>query len=330
MGHVPGGLVFAVDDLDLNKGIARSNGQLRFSTGYGDARHVPSILVENHSLKPYRQRVLGTYVMIESALRLLAREKAGLRAAIASDRTARPHEIALDWKARSEPPQTIDFAAVEWRTEQSPVSGGTRVVWTGKPQTLRIPLYLADAPAATATRPRAYWIPPAWPEVVERLQAHGIRVERITAPREVDVESYRLGEPRLEAAPFEGHVRVTATATPERRHERFPAGSVRVVTDQPLGDLAMLLLEPGSVDSFFQWGFFDEALQQTEYVEGYAMEPMAAAMLAEDPALKAAFEAALAKDAKLAADPKARLQWLYMRTPFFDPRWGLYPVSREP
>jgi len=57
---------------------------------------------------------------------------------------------------------------------------------------------------------------------------------------------------------------------------------------------------------------------------------MAAAMLAEDPALKAAFEAALAADAKLAADPKARLQWLYMRTPFFDPRWGLYPVSREP
>jgi hypothetical protein len=195
---------------------------------------------------------------------------------------------------------------------------------------MRLPLFLADAPAATATRPRAYWILPAWTEVAERLEAHGIRVERIAQPREVDVESYRLRDPKFEAAAFEGHVRVTATPSLERRRERFPAGSVRVSTDQPLGDLALLLLEPGSPDSFFQWGFFDEALQQTEYVEGYAMEPMASAMLEEDPALAAEFAAALTADAKLAADPKARLQWLYARTAFFDERWGLYPVAREP
>ena len=329
-GHVPGGLVFPVDDLDLAKGIGRGNAQLRFSTGYADARHLPMVLVENHSLKPYRQRVLGTYVLVESALRLLARDKALLRAVIASDRARRAPEVALDWKARTGPPQTIDFAGVSYRTEPSAVSGGPRVVWTGQPQAMRLPLFMADAPTATARRPRAYWVPPAWPEVVERLRAHGIRVERLAAPREVDVEAYRLRDPKLDPAPFEGHVRLTATATPEKRHERLTAGWTRVSTDQPLGDLALLLLEPGSADSFFQWGFFDEALQQTEYVEGYAMEPMAAAMLAEDPALKAEFEAALKADDKLAADPKARLQWLYMRTPFFDPNWGLYPVFREP
>ena len=94
--------------------------------------------------------------------------------------------------------------------------------------------------------------------------------------------------------------------------------------------LAVLLLEPASPDSFFQWGFFDEALQPTEYVEAYVMEPMAEAMLAEDAALKAEYEAALAADPRLAADPKARLQWLYARTPFFDERWAVYPVMREP
>src|SRR6185369_14629309 len=142
----------------------------------------------------------------------------------------------------------------------------------------------------------AYWIPPAWPEVIERLEAHGIRVERIAEAREVDVEAYRLTDAKLEAAPFEGHVRVKATAAAETRHERLAKGSARVSTDQPLGDLAMLLLEPASPDSFFQWGFFQEALQPTEYVEGYVMEPMAEAMLAEDAALKAQYEAALAAD----------------------------------
>jgi hypothetical protein len=106
----------------------------------------------------------------------------------------------------------------------------------------------------------------------------------------VDVEAYRLADAKLEAASFEGHVRVTATAVPEARHERLARGAARVSTDQPLGDLAVLLLEPASPDSFFQWGFFHEALQPTEYVEGYVMEPMAEAMLAEDAALKARYE----------------------------------------
>ena len=44
----------------------------RFSHGYGDLRRLPTVLVENHSLKPYRQRVLGTYVLLEATLKALA------------------------------------------------------------------------------------------------------------------------------------------------------------------------------------------------------------------------------------------------------------------
>ena len=44
----------------------------RYSNGWGAAAHVPTILIENHSLKPHEQRVLGTYVFIEEAMRLLA------------------------------------------------------------------------------------------------------------------------------------------------------------------------------------------------------------------------------------------------------------------
>jgi hypothetical protein len=34
-----------------------------------------SILVENHSLKPFKQRVLGTYILLESTLSLWQRRK---------------------------------------------------------------------------------------------------------------------------------------------------------------------------------------------------------------------------------------------------------------
>jgi hypothetical protein len=122
---------------------------------------------------------------------------------------------------------------------------------------------------------------------------------------------------------------VTATATRERRRERFPAGSVRVSTDQPLGTLAVLLLEPSSPDSLFQWGFFNSILSPTEYVEGYIMEPMAEKMLADDPKLAEEFRRRIATDEAFRGDARARLQWLYERTPFYDERARLYPVGRE-
>ena len=91
----------------------------------------------------------------------------------------------------------------------------------------------------------------------------------------------------------------------------------------------MLLLEPASPDSFFQWGFFVDACSPTEYVEAYIMEPMAERMLGADPALKAEFERRLKEDAAFAASAEQRLAFFYRRTPFFDERHLLYPVARE-
>ncbi|MFO6129221.1 hypothetical protein, partial [Pseudomonas aeruginosa] len=50
-------------------------------------------------------------------------------------------------------------------------------------------------------------------------------------------------------------------------------------------------------------------------------------MLAEDPALKAAFDKRLREDKAFAADPQARLQWFYQRTPFHDVNAFVYPVG---
>jgi hypothetical protein len=115
----------------------------------------------------------------------------------------------------------------------------------------------------------------------------------------------------------------------ETQTETFPAGSVRVPTDQSLGELVVAMLEPGSNDSLFHWGFFSEILQRTEYIEGYVVAPLAERMLAEDPVLKNEFEARLAADPEFGTDPAARLQWIYERSPFRDSRYLLYPVGIE-
>lgn len=329
-GHIPGPLIFAIDNGDLTKGLAEWLGSPRFSNSYGDACHLPTVLVENHSLKPYDQRVLGTYVLLESTLRLLGDAAAGssLREAIADDRAQRRDEIPLSFGPSSQP-DTIDFLGIAFTREASQISGGEWIRYTGKPERMTLPYIKLNAPTETVSRPRAYWVPAAWPEVIDRLDAHGIRMERLEEPRDVEVELYRIGEHTLGTAPFEGRVQVAATTSIERHRRRYAPGSVRVPTDQPLGNLAVLLLEPGSPDSFFQWGFFLDILQRTEYVEAYAMELVGRDMLARDAALRAEFEAALAADAEFAASPRDRLQWLYRRSPYYDREHLLYPVGRE-
>lgn len=333
-GHIPGPLVSARDDRDLNKGLGSGTFLPRFSHSYGDLRHLPSVLVENHSLKPYRQRVLGTYVLLESTLGTLGSRATGLQEAIAADRAARPASLPINSSRGGGGQTAMDFLGIGYETYVSPATGGAEVRWLGTPKVYpRLPVFL-DQPGTKLVRPTAYWVPVTKPEVIARLKLHGILMEPVSAGRTVRVEMYRLVDPQPQRAegslhPYEGRHTLTTRVQGEVRTESFPAGSVRVPTDQPLGELAVALLEPESNDSLLAWGFFLEILQRTEYIEGYALAPMAERMLADDPKLKAEFEARLAKDAKFAANPTARLQWFYERSRFYDDRYLLYPIGVE-
>ncbi len=366
-GHVPGPLTFGFNGRDMTAGTVAWTASPRFSNGWGDARHLPTVLVENHSLKPYNQRVLGTYVLLESALTTLGRGFRDLRAARAKDEQSprrganegsprrganegsprrganegsprrganegSPEEIVLAWGyARPDQLPTTRFKGVRSELYLSPISGAPEVRWTGEPVVEEIPVYAKTEARVSVRRPTRYYIPAAWHVIAEKLEQQGIEVARLETPATVEVEMIRLPDAALDVdnTPFEGRARYTSGAPiPRRRSLDLPAGSFRVDTGQALGTLAVLMLEPESPDSLFQWGYFAAILQRTEYVEGYVMEPTAHAMLAADPALAAEFEQKLLADRDFAADPRARLQWFYRKTPFFDSRHRLYPVAR--
>jgi hypothetical protein len=330
-GHIPGELVFGVDDRNPRAGLSDGGLGERFSNGWGSAAHVPTILIENHSLKPHEQRVLGTYVFLETAMRLLAERGDALRVAVEQDRGLRPTEILANFEPTEEPVHTREFLGIRYETYESAASGRTEIRWLGQPdpEPWMMPFY-GSRPTLTLTRPDAYWVPSYRADVIERLRLHGVRMEVLDAPRTVPVQMLRLEEPRVSGRTSEGHVPITVeTVTTEDRDWTYPAGSVRVPTDQPLGDLVVLALEPQSSESFFAWGMFPEILNRVEYIEAYAIAPLAERMLAADPHLRAAFERRLAEDAAFAADGDARLGWFYERTPFYDERYRLYPIGRE-
>lgn len=327
-GHIPGPLIFALDNTDIRKGMSLWQPSPRFSNGYGDARHLPTILVENHSLKPFKQRVLGTYVLLEQTLKTVGEEATNLKSAIAEDQQRAPALLTLKW-ASAALPKGWDFKGIDYRLETSPITGADVVRWTGEPKLYpNLPVMADTVPEIQVTRPSAYYIPAQWTEVIDRLSLHGIHTSRLTQATELNLQQYTLSNPAFNTKAFEGRLTVKAAATITNVTSTLPAGTVKVSTDQPLGELAILLLEPQSPDSLLQWGFFNPIFTRTEYIEDYAVEPLAAKMLKEDPKLQAEFNHALENPA-FAADPEARLRWFYERSPYYDTHYLKYPVYRS-
>lgn len=337
-GHEPGGLIFAANGKDMQDGFLTWVGDPRYSNGYGDAIHLPTVLVENHSLKPYKRRVLGTYVLLAATLELLGKESESLSAATRKARQRRLATVPLGFKQGDSPlTEQVLFKGIGSERYHGPVSGDEVVRWTGQSsdQTLA-KIYIAE-PTIKVQRPAAYIIPTQWGDIAERISLHGVKVERLSAPLTRQVEMYRLANATIASPtdwtpnPFEGHIRIDPGQVVKQTLEvTFPVGSYFISTDQPLSDLLVLMLEPQAPDSFFQWGFFLEIFTRTEYAEAYVLEPLAQQMLAQDAALQARFDKKLASDAEFAASPTQRLMWFYQQTPFYDQQYLLYPVARVP
>jgi hypothetical protein len=352
-GHIPGPLLFTLNDTDFSKGRISLTLGTRFSDGYGNLRHLTTILVENHSLKPYKQRVLGTYVLLETTLRLLEKEGRSLQESTAVDKSIRNEKIPTAYKIpqmkskvdfeslallkdsdETSLPDTFLLLGIESKIHTSPITNSDYIEWLGRPKTMKVSHYKESDPIDWITRPKGYWVPASCNVVIERLKIHGIEMEVIPEAREVAVEMYRIEGAKFEnenhqSFPYEGHMQVSGTTKTEFRKETFPSGSVYISTNQPLGDLAMILLEPKSKDSFFSWGFFLSIFQKTEYIEAYVMEPIAKKMLENSPELKKEFEQKKEQDKGFANNPNAIFSWFYSKTKYYDDRYLLYPVARE-
>jgi hypothetical protein len=114
-------------------------------------------------------------------------------------------------------------------------------------------------PTETERMPRAYLIPAALTDVIDRLQAHGVRTTALAEDRPTRVEKFRIDSTTV-AREFQGHTERTLYGAYELASETLAAGTIVVPTDQPLGRLAFSLLEPRSDDGFQNWNLLDRAM----------------------------------------------------------------------
>lgn len=334
-GHRTGPYVDLVDRDDPGKGFTSRVAEPRYATGYFPLRNRPSILVETHSYKPYRDRVLANRDFLAALVAEVNRDPASLAAAVgaAEARTAAlgragapPSDVVLTWADAPEPDR-IRLPVYAWSLVSSEVSGGSILTYrTGEVRESDVDwIHLAVA-AEVVPRPRGYLLRAGWPEIEARLLGHGLAVRRLARAIELEAETIRVANPRYAAKPYQGLTAVTADV--ERRAERvaLPAGSLWVPADQPDFELAVQLLEPEAPDSLFAWGLLSTVLERKEYIAPQVLEGLARELLAQ-PAVAAEWRRALADEA-FAADPEARRLWWYRRTPYWDERLGLLPYAR--
>ncbi|MFA0373038.1 hypothetical protein AB4511_25980, partial [Vibrio sp. 10N.222.54.F6] len=121
-------------------------------------RHLPTILIENHSLKPFKQRVLGTYVMLEATLKTIGDQTTKLKSAIQQDKYRYSPRVTLTWKQEQQQ-QGWDFKGIGYSMEQSAISGNEIVRWNGEPKLYpNLPVIGGTKADIKVNRPTAYYV----------------------------------------------------------------------------------------------------------------------------------------------------------------------------
>jgi hypothetical protein len=231
----------------------------RYGTNYYGLRGRVSILSEAYSHDPFAKRVASTYGFVMELLSLVAENaedflEVGTEAdrrttAFATTANSSPMiaiRARMTTAPRTEPVIVEDLVTTgdSTRTEAGMRPGVRR---TGRMRTVRIPVYDRFEPALLQSLPYAYVIPAEQAPILEHLRRHGIFVEQLDGPATASVERFAIDSVQRREQRFQGP-EVTLTGRWERDTVSLPEGTYVVRGGQPLGILALYLLEPQSDD----------------------------------------------------------------------------------
>ncbi|MGS2727370.1 M14 family metallopeptidase [Psychroserpens sp. BH13MA-6] len=304
----------------------------RYSTGYTTLWNSLGMMVETHMLKPYKQRVEGTYELMKSMIAIVEADGpkiSELRTAALSEFQSKT-TYPLQWQIDTTQTSTLQFKGYEGQMLPSDVTGAKRLKYDrNQPFTKAIPYSNYMTPSLEISIPKAYVMPQGWWNVIDLLAINGVEMQALENDTILTVQSYKIKNYDTRKQAYEGHYphyNVTLDVSEERLS--FSKGDYLIYTNQAAFRYLMETLEPQGSDSFFSWNFFDTILQQKEGFSPYVWEDRAKALLEAQPELKDAFELKKAKDANFAGNWYAQLDWLHKQSVHYETAHLQYPVYR--
>lgn len=307
----------------------------RYSTGFAALHQSIGLLTETHMLKPYPQRVEATRKFLHSLAGTLDEEHQSIQDARAEAKAAvlKQKEFPLDWTLDKSTFVDFEFLGFEAYTDTSRVTGMPQIFYDQKrPWKRTIPYYNEYTSTLSVTAPQFYLVPSSREEVVNRLRWNGVAMRLIERDTTMAVTAYKITDLKTGDSPYEGHYLHSKTTTKTQKWEELKVlkGQYYLVpTQQAAKRFIIEVLEPSAPDSYFNWNFFDEILQQKEWFSGYVFDKEAELMLANDSELKAEFEQRKASDSTFNASAMQQLYFIYQLSEHYEHhRHRIYPVFR--
>jgi hypothetical protein len=256
-----------IDRLNIDKGWISYACEPRYVVNYVGLRNRLAILNENYVYADYETRVKGSYKLLLSILDYASENKVKIKNLIkeADEKTINrglnlsiTDSFAIEYQGVPTP-EKITIKAFEADTIP-----GARGYWRFKKSDRRRTVtidYIADYfPIKNVKFPYAYILSIPDEKVLENLENHGIKIERLKNNVKLEVERFKISNIKPSHRLNQGHYTNIVNGEFIVEEKEFPKGTVVVKTSQPLASLAAYLLEPQSDDGLLKWNYFDKYL----------------------------------------------------------------------
>ena len=314
------------------KGFSQFMDSPRYASGYTTLFNTLGLTVETHMLKPYRQRVDGTYELMKSFINIADKDAETIKTLRknALEKYKVGSYYPLSWAVDSSKTSTLKFKGFEGKMVPSKVTGAERLKYfRDKPFTKDVTYYNHFKATDSVTIPLAYIVPKGYWNIIELLKLNKIEFSEFSKDTIITAEVYHIKSFETVKNPFEGHyLHYKTEVRKSTENVSVKEGDILVKTQQPGVRYLLETLEPSAPDSFFNWNFFDAILQQKEGFSPYVWEDMAENFLNENPEIKKEFERKKMSDPAFMNNWYAQLDWIHKQSPYYEKSHLRYPIVR--
>ena len=305
----------------------------RYSTGYAALHHSIGLLTETHMLKPFNQRVKSTHRFMHLLMNHLSEssEKIQELRKAALEKVQSTTDFALDWEIDSSNFTSLLFNGYKAYYESSKVTNKLQLYYNQDKKWQReIPYYNYMRQTKSVTAPKFYLMPSAWEDVIELLESNGVEMQLIDNDSTFDLVAYEITDFNTATNPYEGHYAHDQCEVEKQFWNKKLLASTYYLIDVNQAKKRFIIetLEPEAPDSYFNWNFFDEILQQKEWFSSYVFDAKAEEIL-KDPKIKKVYDEMMAKDPTFSESTMNQLYFLYRNSEHYErERHMIYPVYR--
>lgn len=305
----------------------------RYSTGYTTLFNTLGLMVETHMLKPYKQRVEGTYALMNALIENIeTKHHTDIKSIRAKthDSFINSETYPIQWELDKSKETVLNFKGYEGNFIESEITGQKRLKYDAtKPFTKEIKYSNYFKPKKEIVVPKAYIIPKGWHNIIALLQLNNLEMTQLKNDTIIRVETYHIKDFKTYSNPYEGHyTHYNTEVTKTQQKIGFKKGDFIVDTNQAAFRYLLETLEPEAVDSFFNWNFFDTILQQKEGFSAYVFEDEAKEMLAVNQRLREEFTQKKTTDTTFAKSASQQLRWIYKQSNHYEKAHMRYPIFR--